>query len=292
MKIFFEHFFTSSEWGYVLLRMGFILAITLLVVNIFKAAMPKTARFQRKIHQRLLRNGVIYIIYIAGIVGVISQLPGLDKALGAVLAGSGILAVVLGLAAQKSLGNAIDGLFISIFHPFEIGDRVNLVSKSITGYVEDMSLRQTVLRTYTNNRVIVPNSVMSQEILENSNFLDGRIASFIDVTITYDSNLDKAMELMARIIEEHPYYTSLSAEENKIEKKGPPKVYLHGFTQSGIGLRASMWCDDIDKNFEASSDVRYRFKHIGGQQPQVLERAVAGAKIIQRNADAGGPQAV
>lgn len=257
MKDFFTNLFNSMDAIYILLRMGLFSFITILISRIYKKLIPTDGRFQSKLHQRFLRNFVSNVIYIIGFMVVVYQVPVLDKAIQTILATSGVLAIVVGLAAQKSLGNAIDGFFISLFHPFEIGDRITLTTKGLTGYVEDMSLRQTVLRTYSNDRIIIPNSVLSQEILENSNFQDRRIASFIDITVAYGTNIDTASKIMADVIVKHPDYATLDTEENKIEKKGPPTVYLRSFSADGAMLRASMWCRNIDRSFDACSEIRF-----------------------------------
>ncbi|MFV0527231.1 MAG: mechanosensitive ion channel family protein [Lachnospiraceae bacterium] len=258
MSEILQNFFTDTGAIYVILRMILVFAVTNVVVILYKRAFSKSVLLQSKIHLRFLRNLGVFVIYLMGLLAILYQLPTLDKIIKTVLAGSGILAVIIGLAAQKSLGNAIDGLFISLFHPFEIGDRITLFSKNITGYVEDLSLRQTVLRTYTNNRIIVPNSVISQEMIENSNFIDRRIASFVDVTVAYGADIDKAMGIMSSIIESHPLYLANVDNLEKEEKETEIKVYIRDFATEGIRLRSTMWCKNIDMNFEASSDARYQ----------------------------------
>ena len=90
---------------------------------------------------------------------------------------------------------------ISVFRPFEVGDRINFVNMSIVGYIEDISLRHTTIRTFTNSRLIVPNSVMNREVLENSHIIDPVAGGFLDITIAYTADIDKAMDIIVECVE-------------------------------------------------------------------------------------------
>jgi len=70
------------------------------------------------------------------------------------LAGAGILAVAVGFASQAALSNIISGVFVVIFKPFRVGDRLKI--NELTGVVEDITLRHTVIRDLENKRIIIP----------------------------------------------------------------------------------------------------------------------------------------
>lgn len=199
------------------------------------------------------------IVYLAGLLFIISQIPQLSKVTQTILAGSGILALAISLSAQESLNNIISGLFITLFKPFEVGDRVTLVNSKITGTIEDITLRHTVIKTFINSRVVIPNSTINKEIIENSNLIDSKASSFIDVSVAYESDIDKAISIMASIIGKHPYYVDIRTDE---EKRTQPKVkvFLRELGESAVILRANMWTQTVGDNFEACSDVRLQIK--------------------------------
>lgn len=250
--------FTSESAGYIVLRIIIILALTFIAARLCTAAMKRMVK-QDKIHFKLLRNIVLLLIYVVGMLVAMHEIPKFETAFQAILAGSGIAALTIGLAAQESLGNAINGMFISIFKPFEVGDRVRLIGSDIIGYIEDITLRHTVVRTLVNSRVIVPNSVISKELIENSNYWDGKASAFIDVVITYDSDLKLAQNIMSGVITSHADYIDTRPED---DRKGPPaaRVYVRNLSLYGVELRASMWTDSIGKNFDACSDAREKIK--------------------------------
>ena len=211
------------------------------------------------INRRFLGNIAVAAIWVIGIMVALSNIPGLSKLTQTLLAGSGIVAVVVGLAAQDSFGNLFSGLFITLFRPFEIGDRVKLVNSGITGYIEDISLRHTVIRTFVNNsRVIIPNSTINSEIIENSNFRSTAASNFVDVSISYESNLELAIQLLADAISSHEFFLDQRTPEQIAA--GAPKVtvMVTSLGESSVNLRAQMWTRTVDQNFKACSDVRIR----------------------------------
>lgn len=202
-------------------------------------------------------NGIIivYTLYQAGI-----KIPSLQGFITTVLASTSLLVVVAGFAAQEALSNVINGLFISMFKPFEIGDRIHIVAKDITGYIEDISLRHTIVRTFTNSRIIIPNSVMNKEMIENSHFKDSRASMWMDISISYNSNIKKAKKIMASIIGNHPLYLDIRSPEDIEAGVEKVVVVVRELGASGIALRSTVWTSNIDENFKACSDIREQLK--------------------------------
>lgn len=191
-------------------------------------------------------------IYVVGVMYAVSKVPEWSRLSTTLLAGSGIVALVVSLSAQESLSNIVSGLFISLFRPFNVGDRVRLVSSELVGYVESISLRHTVIKTLANTRVIVPNSVMNKEIIENSNMVETTASYYVDVSISYESDVELARQIMAEVVGNHPLYVDVRKDMRK--EKVP--VLMRAFESSGIALRARVWTKTVDDNFTACSDIR------------------------------------
>ena len=201
----------------------------------------------------LFLNSIIQgIIYIAGLILAVSRIPQMGRLTTTLLAGSGIIALAISLSAQESLSNIVSGLFISLYRPFNVGDRVKLVSSGVVGYVESITLRHTVIKTMINTRITVPNSVLNKEIIENSNLVENIASYYVDVTISYESDVERARRIMADIVGSHPLYVDV--RKNKSEEKVP--VLMRAFESSGIALRARVWTKTVDDNFKACSDIR------------------------------------
>ena len=190
------------------------------------------------------------------IIIIISNFIGNNQYLSTLLASSGVITVILGFAAQESLNNIISGFFIMIFKPFVIGDRVVLANSNITGYVEDITLRHTIIRTYFNSRYILPNSKMNSEIIENSTLIDKRSGMFLDVTIDINSDIDKAINTIQKTIAENEFVLDMRSEKEKKENKPIYSVVVRNISIYGIELRSNIWCENVDISFKILSDLR------------------------------------
>lgn len=248
-------FITESNLA-IPIRIVLILSITKVIAQLAKRAYNKNKPEKDVLIKHFIFDVIIAIIYIIGVMTAIGQIPQLNSTFKTLLAGSGIIALAISFSAQESLSNIISGIFIILFNPFEIGDRITLVNSNLTGTIEDITLRHTVIKTFINSRVVIPNSIISKEIIENSNLIDSKASSFIDVYIAYEADIDKAIEILEDIIGNNQYYIDTRSEEEK-ENTPKVKVYIRELGDSGVGLRASMWTKTVNDNFNACSEVRY-----------------------------------
>lgn len=108
-----------------------------------------------------LASGLIYVLAFMGIVGTVFKQP-----ISTLLATSGVLAIVIGLALQNTLGDVFAGLAINIERPFGAGDWITL-SGEASGQVMQVNWRATRLRTWSHDMIVVPNSVASKAIVTN-----------------------------------------------------------------------------------------------------------------------------
>lgn len=176
-----------------------------------------------------------------------------------ILMSSSLLVVVLGFVFQEGLTNIVHGFILSIFKPFHIGDRVRVTvdGESITGYIQSMDLRSTIIQNVANSsHVIVPNSKMDMCAIENSHFDAKALSSnFLDFSVTYESNLEKAITITAQEVAAHPYVSG-AVEGHHVT--APVSVMVRGLEESGIALRATVLTDTVEENFAACSDIRRR----------------------------------
>jgi len=108
-----------------------------------------------------LASGLIYLFAFFGIVGTVFNEP-----VSTLLATSGVLAIVLGLALQNTLGDVLSGLAINIERPFGAGDWISLADQT-SGQVMQVNWRATRLRTWAHDMVVIPNSVVTKAIVTN-----------------------------------------------------------------------------------------------------------------------------
>lgn len=199
-----------------------------------------------KIHLKFIKSFLQVFVCIIAIIVILNNFEGFQTFSATILTSSSLLVVVLGFAFQSSLTDFIAGIFISFFKPFEINDRITLKNENISGTIEDITIRHTVIKTFTNSRLIIPNSIMNQAIIENNHLTDKRSGNFLDVMVSYDTDLDKAKEILLHCVESHPQTISM----------GTPFVFTREFSDSGIWLRINVWTETVDSNFRVCSEIR------------------------------------
>lgn len=248
----------SNTWVINTVRTVVILIITYVIVKVIGKIFNKQ-QLSGKIHMKFLKNIIIAIIWMISLTSIASQFTVFSSLAKTVLAGSGILAAILGLAAQASFANIISGIMISVFRPFDIGDRIKIVGDDTAGFVEDITLRHTVIRTYMNVRLIIPNSTMGSAKIENSTYSKGACYP-IDVTIAYEDR-DKryrALEIMEEIVTQHPLFYDNRTDEQKLNGDKPVNATCVSLGESGIDLRVLMWTENVIDNNKACSDCRLK----------------------------------
>jgi small conductance mechanosensitive channel len=218
---------------------------------------------------QFLRHVVVALIYIVGFSVAIYMVPGLRALASSLLAGAGILAVAVGFASQHALSNIISGLFIIVFKPFRINDRVTL--RTMTGIIEDITLRHTVIRNFENKRIIIPNALISDEIIINSDFEDDRICNWIDIGISYGSDIEKARAIMREQILNHPLLIDNRTEAQIEANEVLARVRVISLGESSVNLRGWAWTKNAADGFILSCDlfeqIKVKFDEAGVEIP-------------------------
>ncbi len=216
-----------------------------------------------------LSHALTAVIYVTGFAIAIYTLPSMRALANTLLTGAGIAAVAIGFASQHALSNVISGFFIVIFKPYKINDRLKL--RDLTGVVEDITLRHTVIRDFENRRILIPNSVISDDIIVNSDFSDGKIIKWIEVGISYDSDIDLARKIMQEEALKHPLrIDGRSAEQIANDApEVPVRVIMLG--EYSVTLRAWTWTKDNADAFAMGCDllesIKKRFDKEGVEIP-------------------------
>jgi small-conductance mechanosensitive channel len=152
----------------------------------------------------------------------------LDKAVTSILAGAGIIGLALAFAFQDIAANFISGIFISFRRPVHIGDIVKI--KDYMGKVEEINLRDTVIRTFQGQMVIIPNKDVFQSPIENFTLLGKRR---IDLTIgvSYGDDLQKVEDITLEALKD---IKGLCTEEQAT-------LFYKEFGDSSINFVLRLW---------------------------------------------------
>lgn len=232
----------------VIYKCIFIAIITLILNKLNKYLFKGILKRRNKIHLKFLRSIISVFIYVIGIYSILSQFAVTEKLTTSLVTSSSIIVAVAIFAAQESLNDILSGVMLSWSKPFDIGERVQIVGLNLTGIVEDITVRHTVIRTFNHSKIVVPNSVLNKQVIENNSNSDTRVGNFLDVTISYESDLDKAISILEELVSSH--------ELVLITDETPVKVVLRDLNENGIDLRVQIWTKEVGENFQACSDLR------------------------------------
>ncbi|MCK4398061.1 MAG: mechanosensitive ion channel family protein [Methanophagales archaeon] len=239
-----------------LIKISIAIVATVIVVRLINRALViyfKFASEKLKVDETtytVVRRIIIVTIYVTGGIVVISLIPGLPDLVLGMAAGAGIAAIVIGLAAQRALSNVFSGISIAIFRPFRVGDVVEMENEY--GTIEDITLRHTVIRTWQNKRLIIPNSRISEETIINWTIGDLTVLWAVDFGISYDSDIDLARSIILDEINKHP---DVMHEEDR-----EAKVRVTELGDFAVNLRALFWVRDRPTAWGTGAEIRESVK--------------------------------
>lgn len=251
-----------------LIQIGIITLVSYLLVQLGKALIKRSIRKtysdpsddDAKITGlKFLYNTLSFLIYTVGVIAIIYTIPPLKNVGKTLFAGAGIFAAILGFASQQAFSNIIGGIFLVIFKPFRVGDLIK-VGELDEGYVEDITLRHTVIRDFENKRIVIPNSMISSETIHNSNLKDERVMNRIHFGISYDSNMDTATAIIQKSALNHPFFRDYRSIAETKDDKPAVDVRIIKWGDSGITLRAYIWTDTQEEGFALKTDLFYTVK--------------------------------
>lgn len=136
----------------------------------------------------------------------------------------GALAFAIGLALQGSLGHFASGVLLLVFKPYRVGDLVE-IGGGHTGQVKEIQVFNTVLLTLDNRKIIVPNSVVTGNVITN---ISGQEITGIELMfgISYNDSIDKAREIILRVGKECPYVLDEPAQAVVVAEHADSSVNL------------------------------------------------------------------
>lgn len=221
------------------------------------------------------RKSILNIFH--GLFGLILGLSILSRFLifkdisSAILASSGILALIVGVAAQDTIGNVVSGVMIVISKPFVIGDLIKINNEQLIGFVEEITLRHTIIRTYESNRIIVPNNEISKATIENANLIDSRKGNYFIIPIAYTSDVELAVQIIEEECSQHPDFIDTRTPQQITDNVKPVVVRCIQYGESALLLRCTIHSANSFKGFDMLSDLRFsikkRFDEVGIEIP-------------------------
>ncbi len=247
----FEHGLINSSLSILLVF------IVVLVLNHFANIYVKN-KYQHNLKMAMrFKKSILIVIMLCVVFAQIKPLQTLATAL---LASGGILAVVIGFASQEAASNIINGVMIYTYKPFVVNDFIEIPAQNVVGTVIDITLRHTIVETLEKTQIIIPNTIMNNAVIENVSNVPDKKANYLYVDISYESDIDKAIQIIQEQCVLHPAHIDTRTKKEKNSNVVAIPVLCTSFKDSGIQLRATVYSKDNSTGFMMLSDLRIAVK--------------------------------
>jgi small-conductance mechanosensitive channel len=207
-------------WVLIILGVGIVVA-KVVAINIRRAFIERLPKSELE----LLAKVAYYLIVV---LALMIALPYLNFDLSGILVAGGIVGLVIAFASQSVVSNLVSGLFLMFERPIKIGDNIGV--DGVSGSVEDIRILSTIIKTYDGIYVRIPNEkVFTSNI---TNYVQNVARRFeYTVGIRYSDDANKAIQIIKKVIWEHPYAL----------KNPSPSVFVDNLGDNSVNLTVYIW---------------------------------------------------
>jgi small-conductance mechanosensitive channel len=168
---------------------------------------------------RVLRRAVFTSVVFVGVMSALLVIPQVRAIAGGVLASSAVVGLVIGFASQRVIGNAVAGILIALSQPLRIGDDVEV--EGTKGVVEEIGLTYTWIRTYDNDRLVVPNQNIASTSIRNSSIRSTKTLAEVTIQVPVTADLPRTLSLL-RAAGDEAYLTDVGDKATFVVRKWAP----------------------------------------------------------------------
>ena len=197
-----------------------------------------------------LENIAYYALLVLVLIAAAGQL-GINTASFLTIVGAAGLAI--GLALKDSLSNFSSGVMLVLFRPFRVGDAVQVAG--VKGKVVGINIFNTILNTPDNQRVIVPNSSITNDVITNITANPTRRIDLV-AGIGYEDNIPLAKQVLHEIV----------TADSRVLKEPAPQIAVSELADSSVNFVVRPWVntgDYWDVYFDLTEQIKMRFDEKG-----------------------------
>ena len=241
-----------ATYGLQILGAIAIVVIGRIAANLVRTAIGSAMR-RGKIDETLVRFAMNLAYIAMQAVIIIAALGALGVPTTSLVAVFGAASLSIGLALKGSLSNFAAGVLLVFFKPFKVGDFIE--SAGTAGIVEEITMFTTVLKTPSNEKVVVPNGKLSGDNIKNFSAYDQRRIDLV-IGVGYDDDLGRVRDTLTSIIE----------SDERILKDPEPFIGVLELADSSVNFAVRPWVKSSDY-WQTSCDLRetikVRFDEVG-----------------------------
>jgi small-conductance mechanosensitive channel len=184
----------SPFWRHIVLAAAIFGAVSLFARLIDWSLQRRSLPPETVTRYRIFRRMVAVVILAVGLFSALLAIPEVRAVAGGLLASSALLGVVLGFAAQRTLGNFVAGILIALAQPVRIGDRVEY--DGTNGVVEEIGLTYTFIRAADRRRIVVPNEKLASDTIVNASIRSRETFAEVSVPVPLVADLEVALDAL------------------------------------------------------------------------------------------------
>ena len=215
--------------------------------------------------RRIVNTG----IYFFALILFLLQFESVRSIGAGLLASAGVAGIVIGMAAQNTLSNIVAGISISFAQPIRLNDAV--IFENDWGWVEEISLMHTIIRTWDNRRIIVPNNILASKVIQNWTIKDPSLLGIVMMYVDYTCDIENLRKWVKEIVKESTYST-----EERVAV-----VQVVDFTEKTMVVRILGKGPDSPNTWNLRCEIREKlikkFKEAGLPLPRI--RVTSGKDI-------------
>lgn len=254
-------FADNPGMGFVTLLISFFFAIAVFLLYFFLAWL--SLRISKKVFRSLEKKQgkkihfqfAEYIVKVLIIVlFIVLPLAG-DRIRQSILGSAAVITAVIGFAAQDVIKDIISGFLISIYKPFDLGDRIEL-EDGTAGIVESITMHHVVLTLVDTVRLIVPNSKLNSSSLLNYSYDYVPRSVQFSFPVAYDSDISKAKAAIVDAIKDSPY--SVPGKRDKKGEKDYGPVYFISIEDSALMMKTTVYYEPESPTEVVKDDIYTR----------------------------------
>lgn len=243
----------------ILVNIGFfigVLLLTWLVMHAARLAFRGIQKKQEGLNLAFFERITSAAILIVGTIIAFSVFGGISSVWKTLLGGTAIISTVLAFAAQDAIKDILAGLMISVYKPFEVGNRIEL-EDGTAGVVRDITMRHVVIQTLDTQRTVIPNSKLNAMSIKNFSYHSRSRSIQFQFHIAYNSDVEKAIQVIREAVMESEY--SIPGKDTP-DGKDYAQVYFMAFEESSLRLATTVYFKPTAASEVVMTDINLRVR--------------------------------
>ena len=192
----------------------------------------------------VVRRLTVAGIYFFALVFALLQFDALRTLGAGLLASAGVAGIVIGMAAQSTFSNVVAGIMIAFSQPVRLNDAV--IFEGDFGWIEEISLMHTIIKTWDNRRIVVPNGVLANRVIQNWTLKDASLLGTVMLYVDYYCDVDQVRTWVTEIVKASQYW----------DGEAEPGVQVVDFTEKSMLLRAVAKGNDAPSTWNLRCELR------------------------------------